>query len=337
METEMVRISNPNSRTHFHDGFTLVELLVVIAIIGILVALLLPAIQAAREAARRTQCINNLKQLGLAAQNYHDSNKDLPPARWYDKSPSWLALIQPYIEEAQAYDLWDFDENYTSANNKAAREVVIAGFYCPSRRSPTVAPLSPTKLTLGEVAGATGDYAGCAGSDMFGNPPPAGQTTDQGGVITSSIPWGNGTATPKPKARSIVAFRKITDGLSKTFLAGEKQVPPSKFGIADSSSGYGDASIYNGDYLQAQSRAAGISRFDGTEFPPSPDPNYGDDCPTVSSDCKWQRLFGSSHPGVLQFAMCDGSVQTVTTSVDLRTYSRLAVRNDGEIVDMSSL
>ena len=88
------------------NAFTLVELLVVIAIIGILVALLLPAIQAAREAARRTQCVNNLKQIGIAVQNYHDVRRELPPMRVWDGDRTWLGLILPHLEEQAVADLW---------------------------------------------------------------------------------------------------------------------------------------------------------------------------------------------------------------------------------------
>jgi len=96
-----------HSNSHRQAGFTLVELLVVIAIIGILVALLLPAIQAAREAARRSQCANNLKQLGLACHNFHDTRKTLPPARYRDKYSTWFAFIMPYLEQSNEYDLCD--------------------------------------------------------------------------------------------------------------------------------------------------------------------------------------------------------------------------------------
>ena len=101
-------------------GFTLVELLVVIAIIGILVALLLPAVQAAREAARRSQCQNNLKQLGLAVQNFHGTHQEIPPSRWRDEHASGLALIMPFMEANSEYELWDFEKTYYDVANKQA-------------------------------------------------------------------------------------------------------------------------------------------------------------------------------------------------------------------------
>ena len=122
-------------------GFTLVELLVVIAIIGILIALLLPAVQAAREAARRMQCTNNLKQIGLAMHNYHDSMKCLPFASAYNAGPfyqnvgTWAAFILPYLELQTHYDLFDFTHpmKYDSdSTNKEAVTTVVAVYLCPS-------------------------------------------------------------------------------------------------------------------------------------------------------------------------------------------------------------
>src|SRR5262245_41369042 len=104
------------------SGFTLVELLVVIAIIGIPVGLLLPAVQAAREAARRTQCTNNLKQVGLGLHNFHESRKVLPPNRYGYLNPSWPALILPYLERGNEFTKWRLDLDYYDPLNKVARE-----------------------------------------------------------------------------------------------------------------------------------------------------------------------------------------------------------------------
>ena len=143
--------------TRFRSGFTLVELLVVIAIIGILVALLLPAVQAAREAARRMQCQNNLKQIGLAIHNFHDAKKILPPAQrqsWdlaQNKTVaghSWATFILPYIEQQAIHDKYDFSPNlnWDDLPNDAATGPIrnrIATYICPS--APTVRPTNSNR------------------------------------------------------------------------------------------------------------------------------------------------------------------------------------------------
>src|SRR6187401_1830303 len=116
-------------------GFTLVELLVVIAIIGILVALLLPAIQAAREAARRAQCVNNLKQIGTAIHNYHDTNKRMPNSRRKCDWITWAAELWPYLEEANAKALWNSKVDYYNQTLEA-RTFQVPTYLCPSRRMP---------------------------------------------------------------------------------------------------------------------------------------------------------------------------------------------------------
>ena len=139
----MKRIINMNpearQRHQLRPGFTLVELLVVIAIIGVLVALLLPAVQAAREAARRMQCTNNLKQMGLALQNYHSARGHFPPGALIEgaccKEPSktgWSLEILPYMENQNLYDLLDPDVTIGHDNNKQLRESEAPGYACPS-------------------------------------------------------------------------------------------------------------------------------------------------------------------------------------------------------------
>src|SRR5262245_27476641 len=118
-------------------GFTLVELLVVIAIIGVLVALLLPAVLAAREAARRSACQNNLRQVGIAFQNFHDVNNAFPPLRLAggDGWASCWVLIMPYVEQQSVFDKWDLTKRY-SQQVAQAQQSHIKTYYCPARRSP---------------------------------------------------------------------------------------------------------------------------------------------------------------------------------------------------------
>lgn len=125
-------------------GFTLIELLVVIAIIGVLIGLLLPAIQGAREASRRIQCGNNLKQLGLALQNFHDANRVFPASGWTTVGPgnpagkfvSWRPLILPYLEQANLKELYDFKSNWWESTNPAVAGVAVPIFVCPSAPTP---------------------------------------------------------------------------------------------------------------------------------------------------------------------------------------------------------
>jgi prepilin-type N-terminal cleavage/methylation domain-containing protein len=293
-------------------AFTLVELLVVIAIIGILVALLLPAVQAAREAARRTHCTNNLKQIGLAVHNFHDTYGRMPPGRWWNESATWFALILPQMEEEDAYNLWvyQFPASYYHPINKAAREFTPPMYLCPSRgRSPGT--LSNDVSEGGEsTPGACGDYAGNWGSNWDRNKP-----NIINGVIGNSITypkytdaWSGG-----------IEFREITDGLSKTLLAGEKHIPTGAL--------YGavaDVSIYNGDFGSSFCLA-------GLNFPIARGPEdpigEGKKRPT-----DWV-YFGSWHPGICQFVRCDGSVRSLGVEIDLETLGRLAQRNDARFTE----
>ena len=132
---------------HFRTrGFTLVELLVVIAIIGVLVALLLPAVQSARESARRASCANNLHQIGVALQSFHNDHKKLPPSRYFNGYPTWFAIILPYVEEQNLGHLWRLDEPFYANVNKAARETSVGIFRCPSRGGPDLVRRQPGKL-----------------------------------------------------------------------------------------------------------------------------------------------------------------------------------------------
>ena len=122
------------------DAFTLVELLVVISIISILIGMLLPAVQASRESARHTSCINNLKQVGLAIQNFESQRKELPPSRNYDHYTTWAFLILPFLEQQRLYEQYDFDEPWDSPNNKIVGNTAIPVYSCPTDPSSGVLP-----------------------------------------------------------------------------------------------------------------------------------------------------------------------------------------------------
>jgi prepilin-type N-terminal cleavage/methylation domain-containing protein len=165
------------NRLPARSGFSLVELLVVMAIIAILAALLLPAVQSVREAANRTSCANNLKQIGLAMQMYVNDKGALPPSRLENGGATWAVLILPYLEQHDLYNQWDLNLSYYQ-QNAVARERAVPIYFCPTRRDHQTAPtlsLAGDQANLGsslgpQVSGALADYAcniGDSGSDGF--------------------------------------------------------------------------------------------------------------------------------------------------------------------------
>ena len=318
-------------------AFTLVELLVVIAIIGILIALLLPAVQAAREAARRMQCSNHLKQIGLAVHGFHDATGWLPVSRVACHHGTWATELFPYIEQGVALDRWGPEKSF-QFQPPANKQVQISAYYCPSRRSPPQLSDPGQEVWNGSPAesGALGDYAGCMGDgydglnnnrDIFNMAGASGHS--RGSMLTfhedttircggTRPDWIYTGHTPA------LRLRDITDGTSHTFLIGEKHVPPRLFGYLFDPKAMkiivGDNSIYNGE------QAMTVCRYAGSGFPLA-----------LSPTDPFNSNFGSSHPGSCQFVLVDGSVQTLSTEVDTAILDLLANRHDGEPIPADML
>jgi prepilin-type N-terminal cleavage/methylation domain-containing protein len=304
----------PTIRLRRFAGFTLIELLVVIAIIAILIGLILPAVQKVREAAARTQCANNLKQIGLAVHNYHGVYGQLPPAAvGGDGEVSWAVFLLPYLEQDNLYRQWNLSLRYTYYRHPAS--VVgaqVKTYYCPSRRVPPQFSVNgDTRAPWGGSPGALGDYAANGGNTtLVWDDPRFGP----GVLLYADTTFGpNDTITGW---HSMSSFSDITDGLSNTLLIGEKQLNPDQFGQQSA----GDNSIYNGDDIRAIVRVAGRQLPGPIDRPlaSGPQDRYRPD-----------ERFGSNHPGVCQFVLCDGSVRAIQNNIDLETLTRLAARNDG--------
>jgi prepilin-type N-terminal cleavage/methylation domain-containing protein len=345
-------------------GFTLVELLVVIAIIGILVALLLPAIQAAREAARRSQCTNNLKQLGLASHLFVDSQGFLPSAGWCDW---WVGCPDQGMGESQpgnwAYQLLGYIEETARAGvgqgfkcgDPNSREVIgkmvgtaVPTFYCPSRRAAQGYPYvntSNTNFVPPPVMGKS-DYAcnhgdlqtigtdgGCnsvvrtveAGATYTGWAYSGPSFTINVRVISNNCPTGQ---TGVVFQRSTISFNQITDGTSHTYLYGEKNLDPDKYESGDA--GNDDQSMYNGydrDNVRSTFVRLHPTTGAGLGYMPQPDtPGYGE---------SW--VFGGPHTGGWMAVFCDGSVHFLSYDMAPLNHKWLGNRQDGEVIDQSAL
>ncbi len=328
---------DPRTATRGARAFTLVELLVVIAVIGVLVAMLLPAIQSAREAARRNSCSNNLKQLGLALNQYVDGKRSYPPGQnttcnscdpW-----AWSAVILPFMELSELYSLISFryqpnDQNFSLP----ATGTLIPVYLCPS----TGGIVDPSRddsnrLTnyYGQSASKAGlkmacsDYAGIEGPNNSNTNPATGAAypTNLGVLLKSTMPAGVISMAP------VVQPREITDGLSNTIIVAEMagrgfNAKSSKLKISGTwADGYNTANV-----KLAFSGPPGPVTFGPGKLPDST--VYSSWCPAFASD----ELI-SYHPNGGNVLMCDGSVHFVSQDVDPSILWALCSRKGGEAID----
>ena len=315
-------------------AFTLVELLVVIAIIGILIALLLPAVQAAREAARRTQCSNNLKQIGLAVLNYEQAHECFPISISSNQDEgtsnpkpagngiSWMVGILPYLELGSLFEQLNFEgraHKATGMLNVENREIVgtpIAAYYCPSDNARGTVRTNvwfDPKLPAGvrQTPFATTNYAGVMGPHKFGSSgsglPDCHNYTVTGRAACTGTFWRHSHLAPV----KIASFR---DGTSNTTIVGE--VLPEH------------------DDFKYWALSSGI--YASTHEPLNWIPPLNE--PYVAYDGWWYRMsFRSEHPGGAMFTFGDGHVAFLSEAIDSVTYQALSTRSEGELVDMSNL
>jgi prepilin-type N-terminal cleavage/methylation domain-containing protein/prepilin-type processing-associated H-X9-DG protein len=292
-------------------GFTLIELLVVISIIGVLVALLLPAVQSAREAARRTQCVNNLKQLGIALHAYESPNRAFPPgyvsrfdAGGNDTGPGWgwAALLLPQVEQKPLFDAANFTLPIEDASNPTSRLSLLAAYLCPSdnvppswsamKRDASGAPIQ----SICEVASA--NYVG-----MYGTSDP--------GIDGDGIFFRDGN----------IGIPNITDGTAQTIAVGERG---HNLGEATWVGSVTGAALFPVDndgvgYPRVESGPGMILGHAGGNLGPG-DPNAE------------VNQFYSRHPGGVSFLFADGHVSFLKTSMNYQVFRALATRAGGEVI-----
>ena len=320
------------------SGFTLIELLVVIGVIAVLIALLLPAVQSAREAARRIQCRNNLKQIALAFHNHHDVHRHFPSGGWNwrwvadpdrgsgkQQPGGWIYQILPYVEQTALREKGkDGKPDETTATQRAEVAQVttfaIPTFNCPTRRSGTN-PWRPGGLS-GVLPGGGQAY----NADMVtevSKTDYAANAGDQiilwGGGPDSLIDGSNGVgfrdmtgSTGITHEGSEIKVRDITDGTSFTYLVGEKNMNSAVY----------ETSLTIGDN---QCMLSGDDRDTNrwTDQPARPD----------TRGSFHTEVFGSAHKGAWHVALCDGSVRGISYSIDMQIHRHLGNRRDGEVIN----
>ena len=305
-------------------GFTLIELLVVIAIIAILVALLLPAVQQAREAARRSACKNNMKQIGLALHNYHDTHTCFPPGnvvrglvssncRASDRTSSvpnahgapWTVLILPFMEESALYDQFDFSAGFgytwsagMSAPNQTPQRMTMTKYHCPS------SPLSTS---------------GYPGNHYYGV---SGGGTPETGCSSTYPNFRNGAFF----LNSSIRMSHLTDGTSNVFLVGEQSMASHPTNTSYTGTGAGTGIPWSGTARGDNGTHGFHANVAGSQYAINSSRAQGD-----AGDHRWTvmtRTFSSHHQGGCHMMMADGSVHFLSENINLALYRSLGIRDD---------
>lgn len=288
------------------NGFTLIELLVVIAIIAVLIGLLLPAVQQARDAARRTQCRDHLKQMGLALHNYHDAHGTLPPGYVYrpdnSYSPaangsgfSWGAMVLPFLEQAPLYGQFNFSVAVFAAVNETPREVRLPVFLCPNdsvshERMIEMGP-TPERYAMGSFVA------------NFGPPDLDDDQEQRLGMFSRN---------------SRTRFADVTDGLSNTLMCGERENGP-----------FRRAGSHGVHFEYETTWCCAVRQWD------EPEDDHGHmvlfQTGNVPNDPRSDdRDVSAPHVGYANFLMGDGSVRGLSENMDFRLYQSLSTRAGGE-------
>jgi len=336
---------------HHRRGFTLIELLVAIAIIAVLISLLLPAVQQAREAARRVQCVNNLKQMGLAMHNYHDLHGKLPAGIMANSGPgaifpfpniagtveedvasTWAISILPYVDQHNLYERYKFGFSNWHPLNQSVVTQPLALYGCPSDPNAGLIVRDPPRCYYrpnpeGLNLAVLGSYKGVAGKvGKFGlhwsynhhfKPHAAGfhlPALDPNSAEALHVSGVFGATNE--------SFRTITDGTTQTLLIGEYATRTALERGVLPLGGTGASALGTTAFDRA---GVGLPDYKGC---------YSSLRHAVDSEFTCMQAFASMHPGGMNFALCDGSVRFVSASIDIRLYQQLGTIHGGEVATL---